>query len=68
MQLKKVVNHNNTRWRVSAYVERKRAQQFFASKKLALEWMRVVKVNENCDNCWSELSTEKNEEFSQPTK
>ena len=58
MQLKKVVNHNNTRWRVSAYVERKRVQRFFASKKLALEWMRVVRVDESCVNFWSEISTE----------
>ena len=58
MQLKKVVNHNNTRWRISAYVERKRVQRFFSSKKLALEWMRVVKVDESCVNFWSEISTE----------
>jgi len=58
MQLKKVVNHNNTRWRVSAYVERKRVQRFFASKKLALEWMRGVKVDEDCVHFWPALSTE----------
>jgi len=39
MQLKKVVNHGNVRWRVSSYLEGKRSQRFFPSKRRALDWM-----------------------------
>jgi len=58
MQIKKVVNHSNTRWRVSAYVDGKRKQRFFASKKLAVEWMKILRIDENSGNFWSDISTE----------
>ena len=58
MQIKKVVNHSNTRWRVSTYVAGKRKQRFFSSKKLAVEWMKLLRVDESCGNFWSEISIE----------
>ena len=58
MQIKKVVNHSNTRWRVSTYVDGKRRQRFFSSKKLAVEWMKLLRVDESCGNFWSEISIE----------
>ena len=58
MQLKKVVNHGHTRWRVSTYVAGKRKQRFFSSKKLAVEWIKLLRVDESCGNFWSEISIE----------
>jgi integrase len=58
MQLKKVVNHGNIRWRVSANVEGKRKQRFFPSRWQALEWIKLLKVDDSCINFWSEISTE----------
>ena len=58
MQLKKVVNHGHTRWRVSTYVAGKRRQRFFSSKKLAVEWINLLRVDESCGNFWSDISTE----------
>ncbi len=58
MKIKKVVNHSNTRWRVSTYVDGKRRQRFFSSKKLAVEWMKLLRVDESCGNFWSEISIE----------
>ena len=58
MQIKKVVNHGHTRWRVSTYVAGKRKQRFFSSKKLAVEWMKLLRVDESCGNFWSEISIE----------
>jgi len=58
MQIRKVVNHSNTRWRVSTYVAGKRKQRFFASKKLAVEWMKLLRADEICGNFWAEISIE----------
>ena len=58
MQTRKVVNHSNTRWRVSTYVAGKRKQRFFASKKLAVEWMKLLRADEICGNFWAEISIE----------
>lgn len=58
MQLRKVVNHNNTRWRVSVYVEGKRRQRFFSSKKLALKWMSQLRLSLHSGEFWSRLSLE----------
>ena len=58
MQLKKAVNHGNIRWRVSANVEGKRKQRFFPSRWQALEWMKLLKVDDSCINFWSDISTE----------
>jgi len=58
MQLKKVVNHGNVRWRVSSYLEGKRSQRFFPSKRRALEWMKLLKVDDTSINFWSEISAE----------
>jgi len=44
MQLRKVINHGNSRWRVSAYVKGQRSQRFFANKCSALEWMQALKA------------------------
>ena len=58
MQLKKVVNHGNSRWRVSTYIDGRRKQRFFTSKKLAVEWIKFLKVDEKSGNFWSDISTE----------
>jgi integrase/recombinase XerD len=58
MQLKKVVNHGNVRWRVSTYIDGRRKQRFFNSKKLAVEWIKLLRVDENSSNFWSDISTE----------
>ena len=45
MQIKKVFNHGNPRWRVSTYVDGKRKQRFFVSKKLATRWMSALRAD-----------------------
>jgi integrase len=58
MQIKKVVNHGNSRWRVSTYIDGRRKQRFFNSKKLAVEWINLLRVDENSGSFWSDISTE----------
>ena len=58
MLLKKVVNHGNVRWRVSTYIDGRRKQRFFNSKKLAVEWIKFLRVDENSGSFWSDISTE----------
>ena len=50
MQIKKVLNHGHTRWRVSTYVAGKRRQRFFSSKKLAVEWIKLLRVDAQTGN------------------
>ncbi|MDC0309036.1 hypothetical protein OAL38_01195 [bacterium] len=45
MQIKKVFNHGNLRWRVSTYVDGKRKQRFFVSEKLATRWMSALRAD-----------------------
>ena len=56
MQLRKVVNHGNTRWRVSSYVDGQRKQRFFVSKELAIHWMQELRSDTRCANFWSSRS------------
>jgi len=56
MQLRKVVNHGNTRWRASSYVDGQRKQRFFVSKELAIQWMQELKKGTRCANFWSSRS------------
>ena len=56
--VKKVVNHGNVRWRVSTYIDGRRKQRFFNSKKLAVEWIKLLRVDENSGSFWSDISTE----------
>ena len=56
MQLKKVVNHGNTRWRVSSYVDGERKQRFFVSKELAIQWMQELRSDTRCANFWCSRS------------
>jgi len=57
MQLRKVVNHGNSRWRVSAYVKGQRSQRFFANKCSALEWMQALKADPSLVGFWSNRTT-----------
>jgi len=56
MQLKKVINHGNSRWRVSLYIEGKRIQRFFASKDKALQWIKELNSDQSHDFFWSKLN------------
>ena len=56
MQLRKVVNHGNTRWRVSSYVDGERKQRFFVSKELAIQWMQELRSDTRCANFWCSRS------------
>ena len=56
MQLRKVVNHGNSRWRVSSYVDGERKQRFFISKELAIQWMQELRIDTRCANFWSSRS------------
>jgi len=56
MQLRKVVNHGNSRWRVSTYVDGERKQRFFVSKELAIQWMQELRSDTRCANFWSSRS------------
>ena len=56
MQLRKVVNHGNTRWRVSSYVDGERKQRFFVSKELAIQWMQELRSDTRCASFWSSRS------------
>ena len=56
MQLRKVVSHGNTRWRVSSYVDGKRKQRFFVSKELAIQWMQELRSDTRCANFWCSRS------------
>jgi len=57
MQLRKVVNHGNSRWRVSAYVKGQRSQRFFANKCSALEWMQALKADPSLVEFWCNRAT-----------
>ena len=57
MQLRKVINHGNSRWRVSAYVKGQRSQRFFANKCSALEWMQALKADPSLVGFWSNRTT-----------
>ena len=63
MQLKKVVNPGNVRWRVSSYLECKRSQGFFPSKRRALEWIKLLKAYDTSINFWSEISSEEEKDI-----
>jgi len=56
--VKKVVNHGNSLWRVSTYIDGRRKLRFFASKKLAIEWIKFLKDDEKSGNFCSDISTE----------
>ena len=58
MQIKKVFNHGNPRWRVSTYVDGKRKQRFFVSKKLATQWMSALTADKACGCFWTDRTTE----------
>ena len=58
MQIKKVFNHGNPRWRVSTYVDGKRKQRFFVSKKLATRWMSALKADKSCGSFWEDRTLE----------
>ena len=57
MQLKKVINHSNTRWRVSLYLDGNRIQRFFVTKKLALKWIKELKSDKQYNFFWNSRST-----------
>ena len=57
MQLRKIVNHGNSRWRVSAYVKGQRSQRFFANKCAALEWMQALKADPSLVEFWCNRAT-----------
>ncbi len=56
MQLRKVVNHGNSRWRVSTYVDGERKQRFFVSKELAIQWMQELRSDTRYANFWCSRS------------
>ena len=57
MQLRKVINHGNSRWRVSAYVKGQRSQRFFANKCAALQWMQALRADPSLVGFWSNRTT-----------
>ena len=57
MQLRKIVNHGNSRWRVSAYVKGQRSQRFFANKCAALQWMQALKADPSLVEFWCNRAT-----------
>jgi len=63
MQLRKEVNHGNTRWRVSTYVDGERKQRFFVSKELAIQWMQELRSDTRCANFWSSRSPQEQKDI-----
>ena len=57
MQLRKIVNHGNSRWRVSAYVKGQRSQRFFANKCAALQWMQALRADPSLVEFWCNRAT-----------
>jgi hypothetical protein len=52
--IRKVINHGNSRWCVSATVEGKRTQRFFRTKVDARTWMSVL-TRDPTDQFWQQL-------------
>ena len=55
MTIRKVINHGNSRWCVSATVEGKRTQRFFRTKVDARTWMSGLN-HDPTDQFWKQLS------------
>ena len=53
--IRKVINHGNSRWCVSATVEGKRTQRFFRTKVDARTWMSGL-IHDPTDQFWKQLS------------
>ena len=58
LTLRKVINHGNPRWRVSAIVEGKRRQRFFKTKADAQAWGNDIRSLSPCEQFWRSLSND----------
>ena len=55
MTLRKVINHGNSRWRVSTIVGGRRRQRFFKTKADAEDWLSSTRSLSPCDQFWKSL-------------
>ncbi len=54
MQLRKVVNHGNIRWRVTTRLNGKRKQRFFESREGARGWIKLLNADEASGGFWGQ--------------
>ena len=63
MQLSKVVNHGNIRWRVTVYLNGKRKQHFFHSRKDARKWIESLQADAACGGFWGQRTVAERDEI-----
>tara|TARA_B100000941_G_C28098191_1_gene346981 strand:+ start:61 stop:468 length:408 start_codon:yes stop_codon:yes gene_type:complete len=57
LTLRKVINHGNPRWRVSAQINGKRTQRFFNTKAEAQTWLTELRRKSPVEQFWHSLPT-----------
>ena len=55
LTIRKVINHGNSRWRVSTIVGGRRRQRFFKTKADAEDWLSSIRSLSPCDQFWKSL-------------
>ena len=55
LTLRKVINHGNPRWRVSAQINGKRTQRFFNTKAEAQTWLTELRRKSPVEQFWQRL-------------
>ena len=57
LTLRKVINHGNPRWRISAQINGKRTQRFFNTKAEAQTWLTELRRKSPVEQFWHSLPT-----------
>ena len=63
MQLRKVVNHGNVRWRVTTRLNGKRKQRFFESREGARGWIKLLNADDASGGFWGQRTVAERDEI-----
>lgn len=63
MQLRKVVNHGNIRWRVTTRLNGKRKQRFFESREGARGWIKLLNADDASGGFWGQRTVAERDEI-----
>ena len=63
MQISKVVNHGNVRWRVTVLINGKRKQRFFHTRKDARSWITLLDADAACGGFWGQRTVAERDEI-----
>ena len=63
MQLRKVVNHGNVRWRVTTLLNGKRKQRFFESREGARGWIKLLNADDASGGFWGQRTVAERDEI-----